>query len=106
MVAHLIVRRKAHVPLGVNGIVIPPVNHRSARDTETKDIGVLQQAQSRHVSAVGESKDANTTAVDVVSLPHRCGQRRLIGKINLAKLAINRILKGLGAASGSTAANF
>ena len=60
IVASWIQLGRLQVPLGVNGIVVPPGRHRGYCDRSLKDVVADHQGKGRHVSPVGPAPNSNS----------------------------------------------
>ena len=98
VVALRILLRRAHVALGVDGVVVAPVGRRRARHAGGEDITAANHANCRHVAAVTVPRDADARGVDVRAccreMLHRGG---LIIGVGLTELQVRAAFKGLSA---------
>ena len=93
VVAVFVLGGQAQIALGIAGVVVPPVDHRSARHADVKHIRPAQYRQRRHVAAKRPAVDADPRQVQLGIALAGLGQRRdLVFQRQVAKVTRDGML--------------
>src|SRR5579871_3090010 len=89
-----VVSWRAHVALGIVGIIAIPGGHRRTRHTNFEDVGSAHQGHTGHIAAIAPSIDAGAPAVYIGTLGHEAYTIHLVVNLDVAQGAGYRTLEG------------
>ena len=97
VVAGLVLGRRAHHALGVDGVVLAPVRGRCAGHRHLDELRIPQHRHERHVAAVAVAHDGHARRVHVRALVELAHQLRLVVDVGAAELQVGGRLERLAA---------
>ena len=98
LVALGIVLGKSHVPLGIDGVIVPPVDAGGPGHRNVEFIRRLQQGHDGHVAAVGDSGDADAARIHIGTLGEVGHRGHQVLYVGLPQLPVARRLEFLAPA--------
>ena len=96
-----VVLGQAHVALGVDGVVVPPVGHRGHGHGGLEHVGALGDAEAAHVPAIAPSPDADAGGVGPWLAADPGGRRDHVLGLVLPQLAVGHVPEVAAAVTGA-----